>query len=45
MEIAIWIALGYLTIGIVVASNADREQDGYIFTVVLWPLQLWAKFY
>lgn len=44
MQIAIWIILAYLGIGIVVAfATWTREQDGYLLAVVLWPLQLAAK--
>ena len=39
----IWAVLAYLFIGVIVASNKDREQDGWLLIVVLWPIQLLAK--
>lgn len=45
MSIWIWAILAWLAVGIVVASNTDREQDGFVFTVILWPIQLAAKYF
>lgn len=44
MHTAIWIIGAWLLIGIVVTWETwQREQDGWLWAVLLWPLQLASK--
>ncbi len=43
MDIAFWIVGTYLAIGcLVMAATYEREQDGWLWAIILWPLQLLA---
>lgn len=44
MNIAFWVVSVYLVIGcVVMIATREPEQDGWLWGVILWPLQLAAR--